>query len=126
LAEEWTAEIWAAQKGIDHVEELCAMIAAGTASADDLVEAADLLRHGVSLDDGDIVDEPVDSEDKSTDREEEEKAKTGMKRKCLKTKTERKRAEPRTGANTEKRRRGGKAKVVTAPAEWTLAVGECR
>jgi hypothetical protein len=60
------------------------------------------------------------------DGEEVEEAKTGTKRKRPDTKTERKRAEPRTEANGEKRRMGRKAKVVTPPVDWKLAVGECR
>jgi hypothetical protein len=103
LVEEWTVDIREAQKNVERVEELRALIVAGTASADHMVEAADLLRRGVSPDDDDIADAPCDSEDKSTDRGEDEEAKTGTKRKQPDVKTERKKAEPKTEVNAEKR-----------------------
>jgi hypothetical protein len=124
LAAEWTRDIEEAQKNVERVEELRAKIAAGTAMPDDMVEAADLLRRGVSPDDDDIPDAPCDSEDESS--EEEEKAKVGMKRKRAAKKTERKWVERKTEAGTEKRRRGRKAKVVDEPSpEWKIADGEC-
>jgi hypothetical protein len=49
-----------------------------------------------------------------------------MKRKRAVKKTERKRAERKTEAGTEKRRRGRKAKAVDEPPpEWKIANGEC-
>jgi hypothetical protein len=123
LAAEWTKDIEEAQKNVEHVEELHAKIAAGTAMPDDMVEAADLLRHGVSPDDDDIPDAPCHSEDESS---EEEKAKVGMKRKRAAKKTGRKRAVRKTEVGTEKRRRGRKAKLVDEPpSEWKIADGEC-
>jgi hypothetical protein len=89
-----------------------------------MVEAADLLRRGESPDDDDIPDAPCDSEDKSS--EYKEASKGGLKRKRTAKKSERKRAERKTEAGTEKRRRGRKARVVeTPPPEWKIAVGEC-
>jgi hypothetical protein len=132
LVAEWTRDIEEAQKNveeakqnIEHVEELRAKIAAGTATPDDMVKAADLLCRGVSPDDDDIPDAPCDSEDESSE-EEEGKAKVGMKRKRAVKKTEWKRAERKTEAGTEKRRRGRKAKVVDEPPpEWNIVNGEC-
>jgi type IV secretory pathway VirB10-like protein len=132
LVVEWARDVEEAEKNVqeakqnvEHVEELRTKIAAGTATPDDMVEAADLLRRGVSPDDDDVLDAPCDSEDESSE-EEEGKAKVGMKRKQAAKKTERKRAERKTEAGTEKRQRGRKAKVVDEPPpEWKIANGEC-
>ncbi|KAJ7333262.1 hypothetical protein DFH08DRAFT_966097 [Mycena albidolilacea] len=81
LVEEWTKDIKEAQRNveeaqrnIEHVEELHAKITVGTATPNDMVEAADLLRCGVSPDDDDVADAPCNSEDESS-VEGEEKAK---------------------------------------------------
>ncbi|KAJ7352564.1 hypothetical protein DFH08DRAFT_805778 [Mycena albidolilacea] len=130
LTVEWARDIEEAEKNVkqakqnvERVEELRAKIAAGSATADNMVEAADLLRRGESPDDDDIPDAPCDSEDKSS---EYEGASTGgLKRKRMAKKSERKRAERKTEAGTEKRRRGRKARVMeTPPPEWKSAVGE--
>jgi hypothetical protein len=86
LAVEWTRDIEEAQKNVERVEELRAKIAVGTATPDDMVEAADLIRCGVSPDDDDIPNAPCDSEDESS--VEEEKAMVGTKRKRAAKKTE--------------------------------------
>jgi hypothetical protein len=118
LAAEWKKDIEEAQtveeaqKNVEHVEELRAKIAAGTATPDDMAEAADSLHHGVSPDDEDVAG--CDSEDKSSVEGEEEKAMVGTKRKRTAKKTEWKRAEQKTEAGTEKRRGGGK------PKWWSL------
>jgi hypothetical protein len=132
LAVEWARDIEEAKKNVqeakqnvERMEELRAKITAGTATADDMVEAADLLRCRVSPDDDDVPDAPCNSKDESSE-EEEGKAKVGMKRKRAVKKTEQKRAERKTEAGTEKRRRGQKAKVVEEPPpEWKIADGEC-
>jgi anti-sigma28 factor (negative regulator of flagellin synthesis) len=131
LAVEWTWDIEETEKNVreakqnvERVEELRAKIAAGSATADDMVEAADLLRRRESPDDDDIPDAPCDSEDQSS--EYEKASKGGLKRKRKAKKPERKRAERKTEAGTERKRRGRKARVVeTPPPEWKIAVGEC-
>ncbi|KAJ7348133.1 hypothetical protein DFH08DRAFT_808887 [Mycena albidolilacea] len=131
LAVEWSRDIEETEKNIreakqnvERVEELRAKIAAGEATADDMVEAADLLRRGESPDDDDIPDAPCDSEDQSS--EYEKASKGGLKRKRKAKKPEWKKAERKPEAGTEKRRRGRKARAVqTPPPEWKMAMGEC-
>jgi hypothetical protein len=131
LAVEWTRDIEETEKNVreakqnvERVEELLVRIDAGLATADDMVEAADLLRRRESPDDGDIPDAPCDSEDQSS--EYEKASKGGLKRKRKAKKPERKKAERKPEAGTEKRRRGRKARAVeTPPPEWKIAVGEC-
>jgi hypothetical protein len=118
LAVEWTRDIEEAEKNVqeakqnvEQVEELCAKIAGGTVTPDDMVEAADLLRRGVSPDDDNIPDALCDSEDESS--EEEGKTKVGMKRKRAAKKMERKRAErKRAGKGRSGKGRSGRRRRV--------------
>jgi hypothetical protein len=110
LEHKWVEEIHQVEVNIAHLRELRGRVAKGTTSTEDMVEAVDFLRCGVSPDDKDVLNKVLDSDDLSSDGEKDRKVVMGMKRK-------------RTGKDARKE---GKTKLVKAPEGWTRFKDGCK